>query len=392
MKAARVAFFTPGCRSRPGRHEGRQASCNSRYMDVFDAVVVSELLMSPAARRTLLGAQKGGDSAGDQRREVSPESLAASVRDRSADLGRELSVARRNAERWLQQSEKGGFGAIAFGGRDYPRRLAAIPDPPPVLWVAGRRRLLDSLAVALVGSRAGSPYACEVAERLGSELAGRGVTVISGLARGVDGAAHRGGLEGPASTAAVLGCGVDVVYPREHAALARRIATKGALVSEVGPTTPPLGLHFPRRNRIISGLSVAVVVVEATERSGSLITARCAADQGREVMAVPGSVLAGRNRGGHALLKDGAKVVETADDILVEIGLEAGRHSAEGPRGALEPDLLLRHMDAGETYDLDALASMTGFDSPELLSRLGELELQGRIRRSEAGRFGRLRG
>ena len=275
--------------------------------------------------------------------------------------------------------------------RDYPRRLAAIADPPPVLWVAGRRGLLDSLGVALVGSRAGSPYACEVAERLGSELAARGVTVISGLARGVDGAAHRGGLEGPASTAAVLGCGIDVVYPREHAALAREIVAKGVLVSEVGPSTPPLSFHFPRRNRIISGLSAAVVVVEATERSGSLITARCAAEQGREVMAVPGSVLAGRNRGGHALLKDGAKVVETADDILEEIGLEAGPRSAGPRRGVREPDLLLRHMDAGETYDLDALASITGLDSPELLSRLVELELQGRIQRSEAGRFSRLR-
>ena len=162
-------------------------------------------------------------------------------------------------------------------------------------------------------------------------------------------------------------------------------------MSEVGPSTPPLSFHFPRRNRIISGLSAAVVVVEATERSGSLITARCAAEQGREVMAVPGSVLAGRNRGGHALLKDGAKVVETADDILEEIGLEAGPRSAGPRRGVREPDLLLRHMDAGETYDLDALASITGLDSPELLSRLVELELQGRIQRSEAGRFSRLR-
>jgi len=169
-----------------------------------------------------------------------------------------------------------------------------------------------------------------------------------------------------------------------------QIAAKGALVSELRPSTPRLSFHFPRRNRIISGLSAAVVVVEATERSGSLITPRCAADQGREVMAVPGSVLSKRNRGGHALLKDGAKVVETADDILVEIGLEAGPWSAEAPTGAHEPDLLLRHMDAGESYDLDALACMTGFDIPGLLSQLGELEIQGRIRRSEAGRFSRL--
>ncbi len=359
-------------------------------MDVFDAVVLSELLMSRNARRTLLAAPAGPEGARDQRREFSPEILAERVRDRAAGLGRELSVAQRNTERWLQLSEDGGFGVVAFGSRDYPGRLAAIGDPPPVLWVVGRPGLLDSLCVALVGSRAGSPYACEVAERLGSELADRGVTVISGLARGVDGAAHRGGLRGPSSTAAVLGCGVDVVYPREHASLARQIAAKGALVSELSPSTPPLSFHFPRRNRIISGLSAAVVVVEATERSGSLITARCAADQGREVMAVPGSVLSRRNRGGHALLKDGAKVVETADDILVEIGLEACPRSAETATGGQEPDLLLRHMDAGESYDLDTLACMTGFDIPGLLSQLGELELQGRIRRSEAGRFRRL--
>jgi DNA processing protein len=361
-------------------------------MDVFDAVVLSELLMSANARRTLLPVPPGPENARDQRREFSPEILAERVRAREAGLGRELSVAQRNAERWLRLSGEGGFVAVPFGGREYPGRLAVIDEPPPVLWVVGRSGLLDSLCVALVGSRAGSPYACEVAERLGSELADRGVTVISGLARGVDGAAHRGGLSGRASTAAVLGCGVDVVYPREHASLARQIASKGALVSELRPSTPPLSFHFPRRNRIISGLCVAVVVVEAAERSGSLITARCAADQGRDVMAVPGSVLSRRNRGGHALLKDGAKVVENADDILVEIGLEAGPRSAAAATatGAGEPDLLLRHMDAGESYDLDTLARLTGFDIPGLLSQLGELELQGRIRRSEAGRFRRL--
>ena len=216
MRAARGAFLAV-----------RQVFCRSSRVDVFDAVVLSELLMSPTARRTLLGVPQGPSRGTDQRREFSPEVLATRVRDRAGELGRELSVARRNTERCLQRSKDGGFGAIAFGGRDYPRRLAAIADPPPVLWVAGRRGLLDSLGVALVGSRAGSPYACEVAERLGSELAAQGVTVISGLARGVDGAAHRGGLEGPASTAAVLGCGIDVVYPREHAALVREIVAKG---------------------------------------------------------------------------------------------------------------------------------------------------------------------
>lgn len=202
----------------------------------------------------------------------------------------------------------GRLSGLTFGDRRYPPRLAHIPDPPLVLWVAGTRRGLGSVAVALVGSRAGSPYACAVAERLASDLSNRGVTVVSGLVRGVDGAAHRGGLEGRGGTVGVLGCGLDVVYPPEHRQLISAVRSRGAVVSEFGPSVPPLRFNFPRRNRIISGLSVAVVVVEANDRSGSLITARCAAEQGREVMAVPGSVMAGRNRGGHALLRDGAKI------------------------------------------------------------------------------------
>ena len=174
---------------------------------------------------------------------------------------------------------------------------------------------------------------------------------MSGLACGVDGAAHRGGLEGRGGTVGVLGCGLDVVYPPEHWQLISAVRSRGAVVSEFGPSVPPLRFNFPRRNRIISGLSVAVVVVEANDRSGSLITAHCAAEQGREVMAVPGSVLGGRNRGGHALIRDGAKVVETADDILEEI--EGGRqYAVTGPGDPSEDsaggDPLLRTMDAGQ--------------------------------------------
>ena len=173
----------------------------------------------------------------------------------------------------------------------YPDALAAVPDPPPVLWVRGQIAALATPSVAIVGSRAGSPYALEVARRLGADLVERGVTVVGGLARGVDSAAHRG-------------------------ALAAAITTDGARVSELVPGTPPRAEHFPARNRIISGLSLAILVIEASERSGSLITARCGLEQGREVMAVPGSILTGRNRGAHALLRDGAKVVETVDDNL----------------------------------------------------------------------------
>jgi DNA processing protein len=174
-------------------------------------------------------------------------------------------------------------------------------------------------AIAIVGSRAASPVALETAFSMAAGLARAGVTVVSGMARGVDGAAHRGALTA-GRTVAVLGCGVDVAYPRSHATLAAGVVTQGALVSEFPPSMPPLAHHFPRRNRVISGLSDAVVIVEAAERSGSLITARLALEQGRDVMAVPGSVAGGRNRGGHALIRDGAALVETAGDVLTELG------------------------------------------------------------------------
>ena len=211
------------------------------------------------------------------------------------------------------------ISAISTGEIRYPTTLAAIYDPPPTIWVKGDVDVLRAPAVAIVGSRRASPYALEVARRLGADLARRQVTVVSGMARGVDSAAHRGALEGGGVTVAVFGCGVDVIYPPEHRALAARISERGALVSEFEPGMPPLKHNFPRRNRIISGLSLAVVVVEAADGSGSLITADCALEQGRAVLAVPGNVLGGRNYGAHALLRDGAKLVECADDILEEL-------------------------------------------------------------------------
>ena len=170
-----------------------------------------------------------------------------------------------------------------------------------MLWTRGAAAALERPAVALVGSRAASPHGLAVAERLAADLAARGIVVVSGLARGVDSAAHRGALSGGGSTIAVLGSGADIIYPPEHAALAREIEATGVVMSELAPGTPPLPLFFPLRNRIISGLSRAVVVIEAGEKSGSLITARLALDQGRDVLAVPGNVLSGRNRGAHAL-------------------------------------------------------------------------------------------
>jgi DNA processing protein len=229
-----------------------------------------------------------------------------------------------------------------------------------------------------------------VAERLAADLASRGVAIVSGLARGVDSAAHRGALSAAGgSTLAVLGSGADVIYPTEHRELARRVERSGAVLSELVPGTPPRKPFFPLRNRVISGLSRAVVIVEAGERSGSLITARCALEQGREVLAVPGNVLTGRNRGGHALLKDGAKIVESADDILEELALRLPGGPAPVNLAGPE-DLVLRNLPAGEACDLDAIAERTGLATPRLLPRLFELELQGLVRRVGGGRFVRV--
>jgi DNA processing protein len=287
--------------------------------------------------------------------------------------------ARREAARLLAAAGPDVF-PIQLVDPDYPPLLREIGDPPPVLWVRGNRSALTRPAVAIVGSRAASAYALEVAMRLGRELADRGLVVVSGLARGADGAAHRGCLSAAGGvTVAVLGSGVDVVYPAEHRELAVSLCENGALVSELGPGAPPLAEHFPLRNRLISGISLAVVVVEAAENSGSLITARYALEHGRDVCAVPGSVLGGRNRGSHALLKDGAKVVESADDILEELGWPGARSSEEISSNPLKPDPLLAKLTPGETYGLDELSATVGLETSKLLPRLTEWEMQGRL-------------
>ena len=297
------------------------------------------------------------------------------------------------------RAAQAGVGVIAWNDPRMPSQLMAISDVPPALWYRGSLDCLDAPAVAIVGSRAASSVALETARRLAAELALRGITVVSGLARGVDSAAHRGALEsGPSTslragrTIAVLGSGVDHIYPAEHTELAARIAEKGLVVSEYPPGAPPLPHRFPMRNRLISGLSRAVVVIEASDKSGSLITASCAAEQGRDVMAVPGNVLSGRNRGGHALIRDGAKIVECADDIVAELGfgpaaqIDAGS-GASGNGSTSSGDPVLRRMEAACAYDLDELAGACGLDTPRLLTHLADLELRGLIRRVEGGRF-----
>jgi DNA processing protein len=296
-----------------------------------------------------------------------------------------VEIALHRADAALAEAARLGIGAIAFDDDRYPPLLACIVDPPPVLWACGDVTMLARPIVAIVGSRAATQYALDVADRLSAELAHKGLVVASGLARGADSAAHRGCLRAGGGTVAVLGSGLDRVYPHEHEGLAREITRNGLLLSELGPGAAPLPEHFPLRNRIISGISLGIVVVEASEKSGSLITARCALEQGRDVMAVPGNVLSGRNRGSHSLLKDGAKVVESADDILDGLGWPvAPRALVQAPK-LLQSDGLLARMEAGEVYRLDELMELTGVPGTKLLPRLMELELAGLIRNTGTG-------
>ena len=273
--------------------------------------------------------------AGEARSDPNPAEAAARVWELAAQA--------------IHEGERAGLRAVPWGTVSYPPRLATIFDPPPVLWVAGNPDVLAEPAVAMVGSRTATPYALEVGRHLGLELARRGIVVVSGLARGVDSATHRGALDAGGCTMAILGSGADVIYPAEHRALARDIVRGGAIASELPPGTPPRRHHFPLRNRLISGVSLAVVVIEASERSGSLITACAALEQGREVMVVPGSVLSGRNRGSHALLRDGAKIVESVDDILEDLQFAPGSGSTSLPLAQGRTDPILGAMTPGES-------------------------------------------
>lgn len=314
------------------------------------------------------------------------ESMIDAVADTPppADLPRQL---RRRAATALASARRLGIAAVPWGDIGYPVLLAAIPDPPLVLWMRGDPSAFDQPSVAIVGSRAATPYGLEAASRLAGDLAAAGALVVSGLARGVDSAAHRGALAAGGRTAAVLGSGVDVVYPPEHGGLCEAVAADGVVLSEWPPSTAPLPFHFPARNRIISGLSLAVVVVEAAEKSGSLITAGCALEQGRAVMAVPGNILSGRHRGCHALIRDGAAVVESAEDVLAELRSSSLRPAAREATTPAQSDPLLACMHPGESYDVESLGRETGLTAPQLLSRLLGLELQGVVRRVDGGRF-----
>ena len=268
---------------------------------------------------------------------------------------------------------------IYLGDVEFPALLAEISNPPECLWTRGDRTLFARKAIAVVGARDASREGVEIAYQIASDLARAGIVVVSGLARGIDSAAHAGALDGGGTTIAVLGTGIDRVYPAENKDLHERIAAHGLLVTEFQPGAHAELFHFPQRNRIISGLSKAVVVVEARERSGSLITARLAGDQSRDVMVVPGPTRSGQNRGGHALLRDGAKLVESAVDILQELGLDTTAVPVHESLESVE-------------FTVDDIAEKLKIPPGEALARLLEWELTGEIQRIGSGRFIRSRG
>jgi DNA processing protein len=298
---------------------------------------------------------------------------------------------RRDIERELKALERLRLSVVTCLDANYPRRLAAIPDPPLLLYVGGSLAQADNHAIAIVGSRRVTAGGRLVTEELSCKLAAAGFTIVSGLARGVDAAAHRGALAGEGRTIAVMGCGADRTYPPEHEALRKQIEARGAVLSELPLGSPPHGYHFPRRNRIISGLCLGVVVTEAALGSGSLITARLAAEQGREVFALPGFVKAENSRGPNGLIKQGATLVETVHDIIEEIlpQLEApfrdqiaGRASTDGdvrPLLGKEEGLIYQRL-SFEPMQIDELIVNTGLPAAAVSTALMSMELRGLVR------------
>ncbi len=296
--------------------------------------------------------------------------------------------------------------ALTRDDAEYPAHLRGLPEAPDTLHVRGALAERDVLAIAVVGSRRATPYGLEVAETLAADLAARGATIVSGLARGIDTAAHRGALRVGGRTVAVLGSGVDVVYPPENARLADEIAARGALLSQFAPGTPPLPHHFPTRNAVIAGLSLAVVVVEAAERSGSLITARLAAELGREVLAVPGRVTAAESRGANRLIQDGAALALGWEDVAAALperwkacldtraragaGAPTGsaRADAEMPVGAASRRVLA--LLGEDPVEIDHVIERSGLAAGPVSAALLDLELAGRVRQIEGKRFVRV--
>lgn len=340
-----------------------------------------------------------------------PEDVLAAGRERIAavlDAPRAAALLSSDDEREvriaaaLDWARADGHQLIALPDPRYPKPLLQIGDPPPLLYVRGDPETLSKDLLAIVGSRHATPGGEANARDFAQALADEGLTICSGLACGIDAAAHRGGLEGRSGTIAVVGTGIDRVYPAAHRTLARAIVDRGAIVSEFALGTGVARAHFPRRNRVIAGLSLGVLVVEAAPHSGSLITARHAAEYGREVMAVPGSIHSPVARGCHRLIREGAKLVESVEDVLVELRgqmhgpvrgpahgpMRGGRHGRKPPHSRAASVVL----DAigWDPADPDALVARTGLAAGEVTAALLELELAGLVARWVDGRYGRL--
>jgi DNA processing protein len=294
---------------------------------------------------------------------------------------------------WLAAS---GTAIVLYGDADYPPLLRQIADPPAALYVLGSPAALATAQLAMVGSRNPTPAGRDTARDFAAWFARAGLTVTSGLATGIDAASHEGALDAGGQTVAVCGTGLDRVYPAEHVALAARIRAQGALVSEFPPRTAPLAWHFPRRNRIIAGLALGTLVVEAARRSGSLITARLALEAGREVFAIPGSIHSPLARGCHQLIKSGAKLVEEAADVMSELRISVPKEqltlpvSGPAPSPALdkEYEMLLDAL-GFEPATIDILVARTRLSAESVASMLLILELEGRVAALPGGRYGR---
>jgi len=304
-------------------------------------------------------------------------------------------------ERELCELPRLGAHLVRWSDPDYPRNLREIADPPPYFFIRGSLKADNSRCVAVVGARAASDAGRRMAQRLGLELAAKGFTVVSGLARGIDSEAHQGALDGNGPTAAVMGCGIDIIYPPENRKLAAAIIDGGgAIISELPVGTPPIAENFPTRNRLISGLSLGVVIVEAAEKSGSLITARMALEQNRQVFAVPGSPLTGRTRGSNRLLKEGARLVDCVEDVLEELAPQLGEVAARRPerqsedevkeKDDMDPrnpnvlplnelDVVLGQLKGSDKLHVDSIIEGSGLSVQTVLKLLLELELSGLV-------------
>ena len=340
--------------------------------------------LGPAGFRSLLSAfGMPGNILAASRAQLSrvvSDALAASIlaKDRE-DL----------VQRTLDWTARDNHHVITLCDADYPPQLLQIPDPPALLYAIGNLRLLSRPGLAVVGSRNATAQGEANAEHFATTFSHAGLTIISGLALGIDAAAHRGGLSGIGSTIAVTGTGADSVYPKKNVALAARIAESGAILTEFPLGTRPLSGNFPRRNRLISGLSRGVLVVEAALPSGSLITARQAADQGREVFAIPGSIHSPLSRGCHSLIKQGAKLVDSANDVLEELGMELGIRLEANHKESGVNAKFLQYM-GYDPFDIAALATRAGLTPEAVSAMLLQLELEGKVASLPGGRYQRL--